>query len=120
MNTIKTIQEALGEILDIDENEIQEETYIVRELGAESIDLLELGVLLNSRLKIKIVDDEIFLGTLRLYLKEADDDGINPDDYISKKYPFLKNERIKEILGDLDDGPVLKVKDIVSYIEWRQ
>ncbi len=35
------------------------ETLLIQELGAESIDLLELAVAINSRFKISVKDDEI-------------------------------------------------------------
>jgi hypothetical protein len=34
--------------------------------------------------------------------------------------PFLTGTRLEEIVSDLEGGPTLKVKDLVSYIEWRQ
>lgn len=120
MNVLEKITDALVDILDIEPSEIGLETYVIRDLEAESIDLLELAVVLNSEFKIDVDDDEIFLKALRIYLdvpKKHNDD--ETEEYLIEKYPFLKRERIKEILGDLDNGPVLKVKDLVSYIEWK-
>ncbi|MBF0120986.1 MAG: hypothetical protein HQK79_19325 [Desulfobacterales bacterium] len=114
INIFEKVCEALVEILDIEPYEITIESYIFRELGAESIDILELSVSLNSKLKLKIKDDEIFLRKLRHYLKEN-----RSFNYIRDKYPHLSEERISEILYDVENGPVLKVKDIISYIEWH-
>ncbi len=119
MDVLSTIKKALGEILDIEEDIITPETYIARDLGAESIDLLELGVALNSSFHIKIIDDEIFLGSLRLHLTDANESGEEPISYISKQFPFLSSDRIKELLDDLKNGPVLQVKDLVSYVNWK-
>jgi acyl carrier protein len=118
MDILNTITEALIEILDIEKNEITPEAYVVRELGAESIDLLELGVAFNSAFNIEVNDDDIFLRTLRLYVDESGKDGIETAAYLAGKYPFLTEKRIDEILSDLDGGPVLKVKDLVGYMEW--
>lgn len=109
----------LADILDIEAGEIDQETYLIRDLEAESIDLLELAVTLNSEFQIEIDDDEIFLKMLRIYLDEPEK---KPDDmqaYLMEKYPFLSASRIREILKERDNGPVLKVKDLISYIKWK-
>jgi len=116
------IREILTDILDIEQGEVAEDTYIIRDLGAESIDLLELAVSLDtafkSNLTSDIVDDDLFLRFMREYIIEADQAERNRTDYIREKYPFLNTVRILKILSDLDDGPVLKVSDIVDYIAW--
>ena len=119
MDITVEIKEILSEILDLEEEEITQETYIVRDLGAESIDLLELAVALNSRFHIEVKDDEIFLSSLRLYVTEAEDEGRDVIPYLVERLPFLDKKRVEEIMGDLEDGPTLKVKDLVSYVEWR-
>jgi acyl carrier protein len=122
MNIFSKIQEILTDILDIEPEDVAEDTYIIRDLGAESIDLLELAVSLDTAFKSDltsdIVDDDLFLRFLREYIIEADQAEKNRADYIREKYPFLTTVRILEILSDLDDGPVLKVSDVVGYISW--
>ena len=118
MDIFGEIRESLTEILDIDADEITPETYVVRDLDAESIDLLELSVALNSRFKVEINDDEIYLKTLRVCLNGA---GANGDAgrRVVREFPFLSGERAGEIVSDLTGGPVLKVKDLMSYVSWR-
>ncbi len=120
MNVYKEVQGALGEILDLGKEEISPETYIIRQLDAESIDLLELAVELNLRCKVEVNDEDIFLRSLRVHLNEAKDGKKTPLDYLMEKFPFLSKKRIADILSDLEDGPVLKVKDVVSYVEWQK
>jgi len=119
MDTLFEILTSLGEILDIAAGEITPETYVVRDLGAESIDLLELSVAINARFKVEVNEDEVFLRTLRLFLNEAKEDEQDPLDYLQRKYPFLGEGRVGEILVDMDGGPVLKVKDLIAYVSWR-
>jgi acyl carrier protein len=119
MDTLFEIRTSLGEILDIEALEITAETYVIRDLGAESIDLLELSVAINSRFKVEVNEDEVFLRTLRVFLNEAEKDGQDPLDYLRRKYPFLGEGRVGEILVDMDGGPVLKVKDLTAYVSWR-
>ena len=117
MKSFEGIREILSEILDLEEGNISPETYLVRDLGAESIDLLELAVSINKRFGIEVKDEEIFLIRLRVHLKEAQQKGLEIVSYISGKYPVLSRERIAEIIADIEGGPVLKVKDLVSYVE---
>ena len=64
MNTFHEIKNVIMEILDVEEDQILPETYLIRELDAESIDLLELAVSLNTVFKKEIIDDDIFLRKL--------------------------------------------------------
>ena len=117
MNILKEITETLAEILDIENHNISPETYVIRELGAESIDLLELAVALNSGFKIDVNDDEIFLRKLRQYITEARQQDKDILQYLAEKLPFLMQERLEEIMVDIENGPTLKVKDLISYVE---
>ena len=119
MDILEQIKEILIEILDIEGQEITPETYVIRELDAESIDLLELAVALNSRFNIEVKDDELFLRTFRFYMTEAEEQGRDIVQYLVRKFPFLTEKRVEEIVSDLEGGPTLKVKDLISYVAWR-
>ena len=118
MDILKNIKEILTEILDIEDQEITPETYLIRDLGAESIDLLELAVAINSGFEIEVNDDQIFLKQLRLHMTDGEEQSEEIVKYLSGRFPFLTKRRVKEIIGDLEGGPVLKVKDLISYIAW--
>lgn len=120
MDIFGEIKKILTEILDIEDMAITENTYVIRELGAESIDLLELAVALNSIFNVDIKDDEIFLRTFRLYITEAKESGKDIVQYLLHKFPFLVKSRIEEILSDLEGGPALKVEDLISYVSWQR
>ncbi|MGP8320107.1 MAG: acyl carrier protein [Methanosarcinaceae archaeon] len=117
MNILKEITEILAEILDIENDDISPETYVIRELGAESIDLLELAVALNSEFKIDVNDDAIFLRKLRQYITEAEQQDKDILQYLTEKLPFLMQERLEEIMADIENGQTLKVKDLISYVK---
>jgi len=117
LDILESIRELLSEILDIEPQEVTPDTYIIRDLGAESIDLLELAVSLNARFGIEVNDDEVFLLRLRDFVMEAEEQGINPADHLAEKLPFLSGDRVREILADLEGGPTLKVADLVSYVK---
>lgn len=120
MDAFYEIKNVLMELLDVEEDQILPETFLIRDLGAESIDLLELAVSLNTVFKKEIIDDDIFLRKLRLYLDEAEEVGQEKSSYLAEQYPFLKNARIREVLKEHGGGPVLKVKDLVSYINYEK
>ena len=117
LTQIKTI---LIDLLDLEESEIQPDSYLVRDLGVESIDFLELAVTLNDTFQVSVHDDTVFLRNLRLYLAEAEETGQAPEILLQERYPFLSPQRLEEIVNDLDGGPVLEVRDLVSYIQWQQ
>lgn len=119
MDILEEIKKVLAEILDIENHDITPETYMIRDLDAESIDLLELAVSLNSTFNVEIIDDEIYLRTFRLHMMDAEQRGDDTVRYLSEKFPFLNESRVTEIIGDLQAGPTLKVKDLVSYISWQ-
>ncbi len=120
MDILKTLCEIIMEIMDVEGQTITAETYLVRELGAESIDLLELSVSINHHFHIAVKDDDIFLRNFRLFLVEAERLEKEPTSYLQERFPFLSAERIMEILTDLETGPAIKIKDLVSYIAFQR
>jgi len=119
MKFFSELLKILEELLDIESNDITEETYLIRDLGAESIDLLELSVAINNKFKIDVIDDDIFLIKFREYLFNSEKDNLDKITFFLKKYPFQTKTRIKEILNDIDNGPALKIKDVINYIKWK-
>jgi acyl carrier protein len=119
MDTFAEIKKILVDLLDLEDGGITPETLLIQELGAESIDLLELAVAINSRFKITVKDDEIFLTRFRLYITEADQQGKDRTFYIAQIYSFLTENRIAEIIEHINEGPQLKIKDLISYITFN-
>lgn len=118
MQTLIKVKHILSEILDVDEDQITNETYLIRELDAESIDLLEVALELGSVFKIDIKDDDIFLRNLRILVEEAETKGQDTLEYLMEKMGHIHKERLMEMLEDLPGGPVLKVGDLVQYLEY--
>ena len=96
------------EILDLKDETISRESYLMRDLGAESVDLLELATALNAVFKVEINEEAIFLKGLTRILKDS-----------PASFPFLRSERLNEIASDLEAGPPVKVEDLVSYVTWQ-
>ncbi len=117
MNPFSTIRSILAEILDLDPARITPETYVIRTLKAESIDLLEIGVAMQHRLGISVDDDLLFLKNVRTVLIRAQHDGKAPLEALKSQYPYLPEQRLREILDDLPAGPALRVEDLVAYAQ---
>ncbi len=120
MTIFNDVRAILVDLLDVEPAEIGAGTYLVRDLGIESIDFLELAVALNSRFKVRIEDNDIFLFGLRAQLAKAGPNPAPTPEALQAKFPFLSQQRLMEILQDLDYGPVVKVADLVAYIQWRK
>jgi acyl carrier protein len=119
MEVFAELKKIIEELLDLEDREITPETLLIQDLGAESIDLLELAVTINSRFKIAVKDDEIFLTRFRLYSTEANQQGKDAVEYLAGRYPFLGEDRIAEIVAHIKEGPQLKIKDLISYVTYR-
>ncbi len=113
------VRAVLVELLDVPGEEITPDSYLVRDLGMESIDFLELAVALNQRFKVPVHDDTVFLRNLRLHMIQAQGKGLQVGEELKKHYGHLSGERLEEIAADLEDGPVIQVRDLMSYARWQ-
>lgn len=118
MQILDKIKQILSEILDVDENEIKYETYLVRELDAESIDLLEAALEFSSEFKIEIKEDDIFLRNLRVLVEQAEETQKDPVETIVDELAHIDRPRLVEMVEELSGGPVLQVGDLERYIRY--
>ena len=119
MDLFDEIRELLVALLDVEAGEILPESYLVRDLGLESIDFLELAVALNTRFKIPVVDDVVFLRNLRLHVAQAKEQYLAPLAHLSEQYGFLSQARMVDMLSDIENGPVIQVQDLMGYVQWQ-
>lgn len=120
-NQIMTaVSEILVEILDAEPQDVHPEAYLMRDLEVESIDLLELAVNLNQHFGLEVDEELIFLKSLRPVVQKARKTDTDAAAEVAAVFSFLSARRIAEMLEDLPEGPVLKVKDIVQYIRYKK
>ncbi len=112
------LKKTISEIMDIDPNTLFLNTYIMRDLGAESIDLLEISVELSALMNRTVDDNQFFLTRLRSYIDQKPQEEISS--ILRTNYPHLSDSRIEEIIKDLDRGAVLQFQDLVAYINFIQ
>ena len=111
------IRSILAELLDVTAEAIRPESYLVRDLEMESIDFLELAVALNQRFKVPVNDDTVFLRNLRLHVIEAGEAGRTPLESLQRHYDYLSPERLSAMVADMEAGPVIQVRDLMSYVQ---
>lgn len=116
---IKQIRDILVELLDVTPAQVMPDRYLVRDLGMESIDFLELAVVLNQRFEVPVNDDVVFLRNMRIHLAAAGESGQDPLAELKRQYAFLSEQRLLSMINDLDAGPVIQVQDLVSYLQWQ-
>ena len=120
MDLLNGVRGIVTEIMDVDGGAITEETCLIRDLGAESIDLLELAVAMSHRFGLPVQDDEIFLRKFPLYRLEAAQAGADPLTYLAERIPFLPPVRIAEILAEPDRSAALTIGDLIRYLRYQQ
>lgn len=120
MTILASLTAILGEILDVHPDGISPRDYVLRDLKAESIDLLEIGVAIQHRMGVAVDDDRLFLKNLRVLLLNAAHENTPAQTALRVAYPHLERERIEEILADIDTGPVLQVRDLEAYVRAAQ
>ena len=117
MFTFDQVQSVIVEVLEVEPEEVTLDTYVLRDLPTESIDLMEYGVGLARECNVDVHDETVFLKSLRNHIVEAEETGATLENYLLTQYPHLTSERVIEILATYKEGPVLKVHDIVAYVD---
>lgn len=115
----KQVEDVLIDALGVDEEEITEDATLQGDLGAESIDFLDIVFRLEKKFSIKIPRGELF-----------PDDIVNNPDYVeSGKFTPAGMTRLKEAMphadfsgfdGDLDISKMpelFTVRTLINYIE---
>jgi acyl carrier protein len=115
------VQEALVEALAVDDDEVTPEATLIDDLGAESIDFLDIVFRLEKEFDISIPRGELFPEDL-LSSSEYVQDGKLTDaglEELRKRMPFAD-------LGDFEENPVvqnfpkiLTVNDMCRFVEMK-
>lgn len=117
MSIFDQVQTVITEVLEVEPEEVNFETYVLRDLPTESIDLMEYGVGLTKKCGISVQDETVFLKSFRMHIVEANDKGLEPATHLATIYPHLTTARVKEMMHTINEGPVLQIRDIVAYVE---
>jgi acyl carrier protein len=113
------VQEALVDALGVDDDEVTPEATLVGDLGAESIDFLDIVFKLEKAFDIQIPREELSPEDILTNSQYVEDGKVTAEGLVElkKRMPwanlaeFEKNPRVQ------DFGNLLTVQDMVRYVE---
>ncbi len=113
------VQAALVDALGVDDDEVTAEATMVGDLGAESIDFLDIVFRLEKSFGIEIPRSELFpedILTSSEYVQEGKvtTAGLNE---LKKRMPFADFTRFESNPSVQDFGNMLTVSDLCRYVE---
>jgi acyl carrier protein len=115
------VQEALVDALGVDDDEVTEDATLVGDLGAESIDFLDIVFRLEKSFDIQIPRGELFPEDLFTDAEYVQDGKLTAEGVVKlrERVPFVD-------LGDFESNPVvqdfanmLSVADMCRFIETK-
>ena len=115
------IQAALVDALGVEEDEVTPEATLVGDLGAESIDFLDIVFRLEKAFDIKIPRGELFpedVLTNPDYVQDGKVTQLGLDE-LQKRMPFAQLEEFAKNPVVQDFGSLLTVSDMCRFIETK-
>ncbi len=116
---VQKVQAALVDALAVDDDEVTPEATMVGDLGAESIDFLDIVFRLEKAFDIEIPRSELFPEDI-LTNAEYVEDGIvtaNGLEQLKKRMPFADLTKFENNPAVQDFGNLLTVSDLCRYLE---
>jgi acyl carrier protein len=116
-----TIRDALVEALGVDEDEVTREATLVGDLGAESIDFLDIVFRLEKGFDIKIPRGELFPEDVLTNPDYVEDGKVTETGLaeLKKRMPFANLEEFEKNPVVQDFGNMLTVEDMCRFIETK-
>lgn len=113
------VQEALMDALGVDDDEVTREATMVGDLGAESIDFLDIVFRLEKAFEIEIPRSELFPEDILTNAEYVQDGKVTPDgvDELKKRMPFADLSKFEANPAVQDFGNLLTVNDLCRYVE---
>lgn len=118
----ETVKEELIEALGVDDDEVTEDATMVGDLGAESIDFLDIVFKLEKAFGISIPREELFPDDI-LTNAEFVVDGKLTDEGLAKlkeRMPFADLTKFEADPQVQSFGQMLTVKDLCKYVESKK
>jgi acyl carrier protein len=113
------VQTALVDALGVDEEEVIPEATMVGDLGAESIDFLDIVFRLEKAFVIEIPRSELFPEDILTNAEYVKDGRVTPSGVaeLKKRMPFADLTKFEANPVVQDFGNLLTVNDLCRYIE---
>ena len=115
------VKEALVDALGVDDDEVTEEATMVGDLGAESIDFLDIVFKLEKSFAIQIPRDELFPDDILTDGQYVENGLVTADGVVKLKdrMPFADLSKFEENPQVQDFGSLLTVKDLCNYVSTK-
>jgi len=112
------VREALVDALGVDDDEVTPEATMVGDLGAESIDFLDIVFKLEKDFDIQIPRDELFTDDILTNAEFEQDGKVTPDGLVKLKdrMPFADLSKFEQNPLVQDFGNLLTVQDLCNYV----
>lgn len=120
---LSKVTETLVDALGVDDDEVTEDATLVGDLGAESIDFLDIVFRLEKNFGIKIPRGELFPENLAAAGASFAQDGVVTDEGIAelrKQMPHADVDRFAEDPKVENIQDLFTVRMIVNFIEQKQ
>ena len=116
------VQETLVDALGVDDDEVTAEATLIAELGAESIDFLDIVFRLEKNFDVKIPRGELFPENLASADSSFVQDGVVTDEGIAAIREQLPHADVESFAGDPkveNISDLFTVKMIVNFLETK-
>ncbi len=115
------VQEALMDALGVDDDEVTPEATMVGDLGAESIDFLDIVFRLEKAFEIEIPRSELFPEDILTNAEYVQEGKVTADgvEELKKRMPFADLTKFEASPLVQDFGNLLTVSDLCRYVETK-
>ena len=112
------VQEALVDALGVDDDEVKPDATLVGDLGAESIDFLDIVFRLEKAFNIKIPRDELFPEDILTNADYVQDGKVTEAGMqkLKERMPFADLAEFEQNPNVQDFGNMLTVQDMCRYV----
>ena len=113
------VQEALVDAGGVDDDEVTREATMVGDLGAESIDFLDIVFKLEKAFDINIPREELFPDDIVTNADLVQDGKVTADgiSQLKERLPWANLSKFEDNPRVQDFGNLLTVNDLCSYVE---
>jgi len=113
------VQEALVDALGVDDDEVTRDATLVGDLGAESIDFLDIVFRLEKAFDIQIPRAELFPEDILTNAEYVEDGKVTAAgiEELKKRMPFADLTKFEENPEVQEFGNLLTVNDMCRYVE---
>jgi acyl carrier protein len=120
--TYKKVSEVLIDALGVEDDEVTPEATMIGDLGAESIDFLDIVFKLEQAFGISIDREELFPDDILTSSEYLQDGKVTPEGVakLKERMPFADLEKFEANPVVQDFANLLTVQDLCRFVEHKQ